>query len=157
MNQVEKPTIIQEDPWLNPYVNEVRERFERYKKAIKEIEDAEGSLLNFAKGHYYYGINFDTEKNGWTYREWAPNAHHLYLTGDFNQWNRTTHKLERNNKGDWEIFLPYEEYKKSFVHGTKVKVNIHAANGSIDRIPAYIRRVVQDPLTYDFFRAIMVS
>jgi len=147
---MKKLSIIQEDSWLNPYVHDVYERFQRYKRARKEIEDVEGSLLNFAKGHYYYGINFDSGKNGWTYREWAPNAHQLYLIGDFNEWNRTTHKLERNKNGDWEIFLPYEEYRSSFVHTSKVKVHVHAGNGSIDRIPAYIRRVIQDPLTYDF-------
>lgn len=150
MNKIKKLPIIQEDGWLDPYVHEVRERFERYRRVRKEIEDAEGSLLDFAKGHYYYGINFDNEKNGWTYREWAPNAHQLYLAGDFNEWNRTMHKLERNKNGDWEIFLPYEEYKNSFVHSSKVKVHVHAGNGSIDRIPAYIRKVIQDPDTYDF-------
>ena len=150
MNQIEKLRIIQEDPWLDPYVSDVYERFERYKKARKEIENAEGSLLSFALGHYYYGINFDRERNGWTYREWAPGAFSLYLIGDFNQWNRSTHKLERNNRGDWEIFLPYDQYKRSFVHGSKVKVNIHGSNGSTDRIPAYIRKVTQDTATYDF-------
>lgn len=150
MNQTDKPLIIQEDPWLDPYVYEVRGRIERYNRARKEIEDAEGSLLNFAKGHYYYGINFDKEKNGWVYREWAPNAHQLYLTGDFNQWDRTSHKLERNKNGDWEIFLPYKKYKDSFVHGSKVKVTVQSGNGSEDRLPAYIRRVIQDPLTHDF-------
>ena len=150
MNQVQKLPIILEDPWLDPYVHDVHERFQRFKKAYQEIEDAAGSLLNFAKGHWYYGIHFDIEKNGWTYREWAPNAYNLYLTGDFNEWNRTTHKLERNDKGDWEIFLPYEKYNSSFVHGSKVKVNVHARNGSVDRIPAYIRRVIQDPVTHDF-------
>jgi len=150
VNKIKKLAIIQEDGWLDPYVHEVRERFERYRRVRKEIEDAEGSLLDFAKGHYYYGINFDNEKNGWTYREWAPNAHQLYLAGDFNEWNRTMHKLERNKNGDWEIFLPYEEYKNSFVHSSKVKVHVHAGNGSIDRIPAYIRKVIQDPDTYDF-------
>jgi 1,4-alpha-glucan branching enzyme len=150
MNQVKKLPIIQEDPWLEPYAYEVHERFERFKKARREIEDAEGSLLNFAKGHEYYGINFDKKRNGWTYREWAPHAYNLYLTGDFNGWNRDSCKLEKNNRGDWEIFLPYEEYKNSFVHGSKVKVHVQASKGPIDRIPAYIRRVVQDPVSYDF-------
>jgi 1,4-alpha-glucan branching enzyme len=150
MNQVEKLAIIQEDGWLDPYAHDVHDRFERYKKALKEIENAESSLLNFATGHHYYGINFNNEKKGWFYREWAPAAHSLYLTGDFNKWDRTSHKLERNEKGDWEIFLPFEEYKTIFVHGSKVKVNIHGNNGSVDRIPAYIRRVIQDVTTYDF-------
>jgi len=150
VNQIEKLSIIREDPWLEPYVNDIYQRFQRYKRARKEIENAEGSLLGFARGHCYYGINFDTEKNGWTYREWAPNAHQVYLTGDFNEWSRTSHKLERNKNGDWEIFLPYDEYRSSFVHESKVKVHIHAGNGAIDRIPAYIRRVIQDTKTYDF-------
>ena len=147
---MKKLSIIQEDPWLDPYVHDVYERFQRYKRARKEIEDVEGSLLDFARGHYYYGINFDTEERGWTYREWAPNARHLYLTGDFNEWNRTSHEMQRNKNGDWEIFLPYEEYRHSFVHGSKVKVHVVGGNGSRDRIPAYIRRVIQDPQTYDF-------
>jgi 1,4-alpha-glucan branching enzyme len=150
MDQVEKLPIIQEDAWLDPYAYDVHQRFERYKKARREIEDAEGSLLSFATAHNYYGINFDRERNGWTYREWAPNAYSLHLVGDFNDWNRTTHKLEKNHKGDWELFLPFEEYKNTFIHGSKIKVNVQARNGSKDRIPAYIRKVTQDPVTYDF-------
>lgn len=150
MNQNEKLAIIQEDAWLDPYAYDADQRYRRYQKARKEIEDAEGSLLNFASGHKYYGINFDEERNGWTYREWAPSANALFLTGDFNNWDRTTHKLEKNNKGDWEIFLPYKEYEKTFAHGSKVKVVVHAANGAKDRIPAYIRKVIQDEKTYDF-------
>jgi 1,4-alpha-glucan branching enzyme len=150
VNQVEKLPIIQEDPWLDPYAHDVHERYLRYKKALKEIEDAAGSLLDFAKAHHYYGINFNKEKNGWFYREWAPGAHGLFLTGDFNQWNRSSHKLVKNQHGDWEIFLPYEKYKDSFVHGSKIKVHIKAQNGALDRIPAYIHRVIQDPKTHDF-------
>ncbi|HEX8278271.1 MAG TPA: 1,4-alpha-glucan-branching enzyme, partial [Segetibacter sp.] len=142
--------IIQEDSWLEPYANDVYNRFTLYNKARKEIEDASGSLLNFACAHFYYGINFDPRRNGWTYREWAPGAYQLHLIGDFNNWDRTTHKLERNDSGDWEIFLSYEEYKNTFVHGSRVKVNVQAANGSKDRIPSYIRKVIQDPQTWDF-------
>jgi 1,4-alpha-glucan branching enzyme len=58
--------------------------------------------------------------------------------------------MKKNERGDWEIFLPYDIYKNSFVHESKVKVNIQSSNGSIDRIPAYIRKVIQDEATYDF-------
>ena len=143
-------SIVKEDPWLSPYAHDLGKRYQRYLRARDEIEEAEGSLLNFAKGHYYYGVNFDNEKNGWTYREWAPNAHHLFLTGDFNDWDRYSHPLERNKNGDWEIFLPYLEYKSTFIHGSKIKVHVQAGNGSHDRIPAYMRKVIQDPETYDF-------
>ena len=150
MNQNETLAIIQEDPWMAPYSKEVNERFDRYQKALHEIEDAAGSLLNFAQGHHYYGINFDSNKNGWFYREWAPAAEQLYLTGDFNGWDRTSHQLKKNKQGDWEIFLPFEENKSTFIHGSKVKVTIHSEKGIIDRIPAWIKRVVQDPATHDF-------
>ncbi|MEI6945889.1 alpha amylase C-terminal domain-containing protein [Paraflavisolibacter sp. H34] len=150
MHQIEKLPIIQEDPWLDPYVHDVHERFQRYKRARKEIEDAEGSLLDFATAHHYYGINFDKEKAGWVYREWAPNAKALSLIGDFNNWDRTTHQLKKNKRGDWELFLPYKEYKDRFLHGSRIKVHISGHKGEHDRIPAYIRRVIQDPKTYDF-------
>ena len=150
MDQIEKLAIIQEDPWLEPYAQDVNDRLERYKKALKEIEGAAGSLLDFANGHHYYGINMNAEKNGWYYREWAPNASQLYLTGDFNGWDRNSHPLQKNIHGDWELFIPYEANKTSFIHGSKVKVTIHGANGIVDRIPAWIRRVIQDPATHDF-------
>lgn len=142
--------VVQEDPWLEPYVHDINERFKRFQRARKEIEEVEGSLLDFAKSYYYYGINFNGNLKGWTYREWAPYAHQLFLTGDFNGWDRYAHPLERNKNGDWEIFLPFEEYKSTFVHGSRVKVHVQAGNGSHDRIPAYIRKVIQDPQTYDF-------
>ena len=150
MNPNEQLAIISEDPWLQPYAHDVNERLARFKKALTDIENAAGSLLNFANGHQYYGIHFDTKHNGWFYREWAPNASKLHLTGDFNGWNRTSHPLQKNQQGDWELFLPYEANKNSFVHGSKVKVTVHGANGETDRIPAWIRRVVQDPATHDF-------
>ena len=143
-------SIVKEDPWLSPYAHDIEKRYQRYLRARNEIEEAEGSLLNFAKGHYYYGVNFDNDRNGWTYREWAPNAHHLFLTGDFNGWDRYSHPLERNKNGDWEIFLPYEEYKSTFIHGSTIKVHVQAGNGSHDRIPAYMRKAIQDTKTYDF-------
>jgi len=150
VNHIQKLPIVQEDPWLDPYIHDVHERFERFKEKRGEIEAAAGSLLNFAKSHFYYGITFDSEKKGWFYREWAPHAHNLFLTGDFNDWNRTSHKLERNERGDWQIFLPYAAYKNTFVHASKVKVHVHGRNGSADRIPAYIRKAIQNPVTYDF-------
>jgi 1,4-alpha-glucan branching enzyme len=142
--------LIQDDPWLAPYTNDVYERLERFKKTLSHIESVAGNLETFASAYLYYGINFDAKRNGWVYREWAPAAYELYLTGDFNGWDRYNHKLEKNASGDWEIFLSYESYKDTFVHGSKIKVHIVAANGHLDRIPAYIRRVIQDPHTLDF-------
>ena len=128
MNPIKQLAIIQEDPWLSPYQQEIKERLGNFKRALKEIEEAEGSLINFATAHQYYGIHFEDKKNGWTYREWAPDAYQLFLTGDFNGWDRSSHPLERNQHNDWEIFLPFEIYYPTFTHGSKIKVTIHGAN-----------------------------
>jgi 1,4-alpha-glucan branching enzyme len=146
----EKLPLIQDDPWLEPYSQDVRERLARYKSAYNHITNAAGSLLNFATAHKYYGINYDSSNNGWYYREWAPKAHSLSLIGDFNGWDRNAHMLHKNQNGDWEIFLPLNEYKDKFLHQSKVKVHVVADNGGHDRIPTYITRVIQDAQTLDF-------
>ncbi len=139
------------DPWLEPSAKDIEERYNRYITRLKQIEKDFGSLEKFADGYKYYGINFDKEKNGWFYREWAPAAKALYLVGDFNDWQKFTHPLKRNEYGVWEIFLPYEEYKDTFVHGSKIKVLVESERRGLEyRIPAYITRVVQDEDTKNF-------
>jgi 1,4-alpha-glucan branching enzyme len=45
----------------------------------------------------------------------------------------------------WSLFLPDEKFGDALVHGSKVKVTVVAENSStMDRIPAYIRRVVNE-------------
>jgi 1,4-alpha-glucan branching enzyme len=145
-----KLPLIEDDPWLTPYESDILQRLGRFKDLKAEIVKHYDSLSSFANSYQYYGIHFDTQRNGWYYREWAPGASKLYLIGDFNHWDRTTHPLEKNIHGDWEIFLPYQEYKDSFAHGSKVKVCVFSGLGRHDRIPAHIKSVVQDASTSDF-------
>ena len=39
---------------------------------------------------------------------WAPNALNVSVIGDFNQWNRSSHPMQRrhNDLGVWECFIP---------------------------------------------------
>ncbi|ERM80850.1 1,4-alpha-glucan branching protein [Rhodonellum psychrophilum GCM71 = DSM 17998] len=150
MKKSETLLIVKEEPWLEAYAQDIEDRYLRYQIALKEIELQFGSILEFASAHQYYGFHYDSFRKGWIYREWAPKAYQLFLMGDFNYWNRGSHPMKKNHHGDWEIFLPFEEYKLSFVHESKVKVLVIGENGSLDRIPAYIRRVVQDTENHDF-------
>lgn len=150
MKDTIKLPIIQDESWLESYTGAIYERFKTYQQALLAIELRSGSILEFARSHEYYGIHFEKIRNGWVYREWAPQAHNLFLMGDFNQWNRYSHPMKRNYRGDWEIFLPYGAYKDSFIHRSKVKVHVEAGNGAYDRIPAYIRKVDQNPENHDF-------
>ena len=143
--------ILQDESWLEPFAPVIEKRYQRFRSTIQTINDFSGSILEFARMHEYYGVHFDKFRNGWIYREWAPAAKELYLMGDFNWWDRKSHPLRRNHRGDWEIFLPLGQYQDTFVHGSKIKVRVIGANDAdLDRIPAYITRVIQDEKTHDF-------
>lgn len=144
------PGIVENDPWLAPATEQVINRIERFYDRINEIKSKSNSLVEFADAYQYYGITYDSNRNGWFFREWAPEAYGLYLTGDFNNWNNRSHPLQKNDNGTWEIFLDYNQYKDSFVHGSKIKVWVEAANGFLPRIPAYITKVIQDEDTKNY-------
>lgn len=150
MNDSNKIALIQDEQWLQGYESKIVDRVHRFQGALREIEHISGSILEFARIHEFYGIHFDTDRNGWIYREWAPAAHQLYFFGDFNDWNRSSHPMDRRENGVWEIFLPFDPYKDRFIHGSKVKVRVRSAKGELDRIPVYIRKVIQDEETHDY-------
>jgi len=146
----EKLKLVKDDPWLEPSAGDIQERYDRYLERIKLIKADFKSLPQLAEAYKYFGINYDENRKGWTYREWAPQAKALYLTGDFNNWDKFTHPLEKNEYGIWEIFLDESKYKDTFVHGSKIKVLVDSKLGMNYRIPAYITRVVQDDDTKNF-------
>ena len=111
--------LIETDPWLQPSEQDIIDRYNRFRERIDQIQRDFGSLINFADGYKYFGINYDSKRKGWTYREWAPMAKSLYLVGDFNNWEDFSHPMTRNDFGVWEIFLDEKHYKHSFVHGVK--------------------------------------
>ena len=137
------PLVIN-DPWLNPVSKAVDDRHNRYEERLHGIISRYGSLKTFATAHQFLGFNYDKRRHGWWYREWAPAAHYLSLMGDFNNWNRYEYPLELAGNGLWEIFLPDSEFSKKLVHGSKLKVLVQSQIGEHERIPVYIKRVIQD-------------
>jgi len=144
--------LIEHDPWLEPYADALRRRFQQYRQTLARIEAAAGSLEQFATAYRYFGFNRG-EHNGrpgvW-YREWAPKAIAMSLIGDFNNWDRFADPLFPDEHGVWSIFLPDDQYADRLTHGSRVKVHVHSAIGPRDRIPAYIRRVVDEPPHHNF-------
>jgi 1,4-alpha-glucan branching enzyme len=140
------PQLVKDDPWLEPYQDEINDRIDRFDNALKTIEQQTGSLADFSKAYRYLGVNYDYERGGWWYREWAPRAHQLFLIGEFNNWDRSSHPLQQTKTGIWEIFVPETE----LTNKSLIKVHIVGDNGARDRIPAYIMRVEQNPDTHDF-------
>lgn len=149
--------LIDLDPWLEPYADALRHRYSHYRAMLAKIESAEGSLGDFGRGHEFFGFNRGKQDGepGVFYREWAPGAKALFLTGEFNDWDRTSHPLTRSEYGVWSLFLPDRKYASRFVHESLVKVHVksdlvESDLGGQDRIPAYIRRSVQEAKTGSF-------
>ena len=131
--------ILELNPQLLPFSGDINLRMSLY-QSTKDRLLAQGSTLNdFANGHEYFGIHH--VEGGWVYREWAPSAHQLYLTGDFNNWNQTEYPMKRLENGIWELFL---EGENTLWEGCKVKTVVDANLLRTEHIPLYARRVVQD-------------
>ena len=137
--------ILELNPQLTPFSGDIDLRMFLY-RATKARLLADGQTLNdFANAHDYFG--FHHVEGGWVYREWAPSAYQLYLEGDFNSWNQTSHPLTPVGNGNWEIFLPGDD---ALWPGCKVKTVVDANMTRTEHIPLYARRVVQDPKTITF-------
>ena len=137
--------IMSIDPWLQPYYNDIALRMERHAQTRKKLLGKKADLAAFANGYMYYG--FSRTDTGWVYREWAPGADAVHLIGDFNNWDRTSHPMTRLPDGTWEIFLEGHDALK---HKQRVKIQVTKGKETFDRMPAYIRRAVQNPETYQF-------
>jgi 1,4-alpha-glucan branching enzyme len=139
--------LVVQDPWLEPYEGRLRERHQHYLKFRALLDQQGGPTGEMTQGHHYFGLNRGTHagKSGVWYREWAPGAQSLRLIGDFNGWDRGATFLERDQWGVWSVFLDDDTFGTRLTHGSRVKVHVVGADGvGMDRIPAYIRRVVQD-------------
>ena len=137
--------IYETDPYLAPYKEAIEKRHERILEERDKIA-LDGSLAGGLNNHLYYGLHRDAD-GSWVFREWAPNASRIYLIGEFNNWRRTAaYSLNPIGGGNWEIRLP-----AMFLHHQELyKLFIEWPGGGGERLPSYVRRVVQDPVTKVF-------
>lgn len=136
--------ILQYNPQLRPYASEIQGRIQRY-QTVKAALTERGSLSQMANGHLYFG--FHRLEHGWVYREWAPAAEGLWLTGDFNGWNPTAHPLRKLENGVWELLLPESD---TLWHGCNVQTLVAYGGQVTEHIPLYARYVVQDARTFQW-------
>lgn len=142
-----KLRLLKNDSWLEPFENAINGRHAHVMDKVKELtNNGRKTLTDFASGHLYFGLH-RTDK-GWVFREWAPNATEIYLIGDFNDWQeKPEFRLKRlRNTGNWEIKLKPNVLK----HGDLYKLKVYWDGGCGERIPAWVRRVVQDEQTKIF-------
>lgn len=153
MNSPEQTTlpIILADEWLRPVEGEINHRHQTYLDRLSEIEQSSGSLIDYANAHLYYGFHYDSYAKGWWFRDFLPSALEVFLFGDFNGWERLQYPLEKDEWGTWSVFISDQQSSGALGHQSLVKMFVRGADGEWkDRIPAYVRRVVQNDDNKDF-------
>ena len=139
--------LIKNDKYLAEYADAINGRHQSALNKIAELTNGgERTLSEFATGYLYFGLHKDGKN--WVIREWAPNATAIYLIGDFNGWKEDGHYAFKKvgESGNWELTLP----EKALKHGDLYKMSVHWEGGQGERIPAWVRRVVQDDNTKIF-------
>lgn len=145
--------IVKNDPWLADYASAIEGRHQHAIDKLNELtQNGKTTLSDFATGYLYFGLH--KQPRGWVFREWAPNATKIYLVGDFNGWQENEdYALKRiEGTGNWEIKLKTAALK----HGDLYKLKIYWDGGCGERIPAWVRRVVQDERTKIFSAQVWV-
>ena len=137
--------ILELNPQLKDFAGDIDLRMFLYRATKNRLLPNGGTLNEFANAHNYFG--FHRVDGGWVYREWAPSAYQLYLTGDFNGWNQTSHPLKKIGNGNWELFLEGDD---ALWDGCKVKTVVDANMTRTEHIPLYARRVVQEKGTVNW-------
>ena len=143
MAEKTKCKMIEIDPYLEPHREDILLRSRLFAQKKKELVGARGSLVDFANGHQHFG--FHRTADGWVYREWAPAADAMFLTGDFNEWSEDSCPMQSIGEGIFEVYL---QGKDALKPGQKVQAIVWHQGQQLRRIPLYATRVVQDPESY---------
>ncbi len=140
-----KWNIYKIDPLLKSYAGDLEQRMTNYAQKKKQLLSDGQRLTDFANGYAYFGIH--RTRSGWVYREWAPAAEAMYLTGDFCDWDRHAYPMEQKEHGIWELQL---RGKDALKHGQKIMAIVVHQGQELDRIPLYANYVTQDPQTTEW-------
>ncbi len=131
-----------DDEYLRPYETAIRGRA---KRAFDRADDlTQGRPLSeWASAHEFYGLH--RTRDGWVFREWAPNATSMWLVGDFSKWrtDQAFELLRIPGTDTWGREFPPDAIKD----GDNYRLEMRWDGGRGERIPAYARYVMQDPDT----------
>ncbi|EGD72264.1 starch branching enzyme II [Salpingoeca rosetta] len=135
--------LFELDPSLQPFEAAITHRYGRFAELKAKIDEHEGGLAKFSLGYETFGFNPCEE--GIVYREWAPAATAVSLTGDFCDWDRDMFKCTKNEFGVWSVVIPNKpDGSPGIEEGSFVKTCITTKDGDrVERIPAWITRAVQ--------------
>lgn len=136
--------IIKDDVYLQAYENTIVDRINNARKKEKQLTQG-SSLSDFANAHNFFGLH--SHGKTFIYRDHLPNANNVYIVGEFSDWKANEKfKLNKEKEGTFIYIFPENTLK----HGDLYKLIVEWDNNKAERIPAYAKRVVQDPQTNIF-------
>ncbi|XP_033969037.1 1,4-alpha-glucan-branching enzyme [Trematomus bernacchii] len=145
--------LVQMDPYLKPFEKDFKRRYEQLQKQLSKLEETEGGYDQFTQSYKTFGVQRQPD-NSLHFREWAPAAEALFLTGDFNAWEKFTHPYTKQEFGKWELILPPKHDNSPAVdHNSKLKVVVHTEEDErLYRISPWAKYVTRDEKTviYDW-------
>ncbi|XP_030633725.1 1,4-alpha-glucan-branching enzyme isoform X2 [Chanos chanos] len=138
-------SLLQMDPYLKAYEKDFKRRYGLFQKQLCLLEEAEGGFDQFTRSYKTFGVQ-RLPDNSMIFREWAPAAEALFLTGDFNGWNKFSHPYQRMEFGKWELHIPRkEDHSPAVPHLSKLKVVVHTPAGErLYRISPWAKYVTKD-------------
>ncbi|MBT3200569.1 MAG: 1,4-alpha-glucan-branching enzyme [Phycisphaerales bacterium] len=140
-----KLTKLPDDPCLAPYLDIIRRRSDSARAVERELTGGRGDLAGFALGHDHFGLHRQGDR--WILRQWAPGAEAVYLIGDLTAWCESEEfRMHECGQGQWELSISEHVLR----HGGLYRLRVHHGGRSLDRIPSWSRRVVQDDATKIF-------
>jgi 1,4-alpha-glucan branching enzyme len=107
-------------------------RDDRRRLGERPGEPSAADVAAFASGEHvrlYRWLGAHLGDDGATFRVWAPNAAHIDIIGEFNEWNAGRHRLQRRDDGSgvWQGFV------RGAAHGMRYKYRVDARGGAIDK------------------------
>lgn len=138
-SSIDDLSIFKDDPYLNEFKDDIILRIKKYENKKSELLGRKRKLSSVADFHEYYG--FHRTRSGWIYREWLPTADEVILIGDFNDWNKESHKLERIDNKTWEIAI---DGLNTIPHNSRLKIIVKKDGIEHYRVPMFINKVNQE-------------
>ncbi|XP_056466533.1 1,4-alpha-glucan-branching enzyme [Gadus chalcogrammus] len=137
-------SLLQMDPYLKSYQKDFERRYGLLGKQLAALEEREGGIDQFTRAYETFGVQ-RRHDNSLVFFEWAPAAEALFLAGDFNGWDKFSHRYTKQPFGKWELVIPAKaDGSPGLEHGSKLKVVVHTENGErLYRISPWAKYVTQ--------------
>lgn len=135
MAAIEPPqlkSLLSMDGYLELHKSEIIRRYQCFRNSFDRIDAEEGGFKAFCRSYKTFGIHVNPNDNSIEALEWAPGAEGVYLKGDFNDWNSTSHAYERLPFGKWKLKIPVlEDGSCPIKHLSKLKLTIRTKSGEL--------------------------